>query len=378
MADLHLWHFLALSLLTLFVWILPSRWQFDAVAVGTLLFIMLFSPWTAFLLVLNCLLVYQIALHKQHKSRWIVAAVLAVMLQFVCLRLLQQTESQFTVTVSLLGLAYSSCRHIHYLVENYRGKITPDLRSLLHYQLFLPVLVTGPINRYPEFIRSLQRRRWDHADFSKALERIIYGYAKVVIIGNYIIDLKIRGSVQAMELSPALQSWVLSALDWAYLYAQFSGWSDVAIGFSLLMGVQIAENFNNPLKATNLIEFWQRWHISLSSWCKDYIFVPVVSITRKPLLAVTAAMLVMGAWHELSLYYVLWGCYHAIGIAGCRLFQAHFRTLDEVTQHHSSPNSSSKVTMLTAQLGGWCCTFFFIVSGAPVITFVQQWIQSYV
>lgn len=367
-----------MSLLTLLVWLIPPRWQFDAVAVGTLSFMLLFSPWAALLLLFNCVLVYQVARHKHTKASWIIAVVVAVILQFLCLRLLQQTENQLTTTVSLLGLAYSSCRHIHYLIESYRGKIIPNFRSLLHYQLFLPVLVTGPINRYPEFVRSLQRRRWDEADFSKGLERIIYGYAKVVIVGNYVIDVKLRSLTQPVELPPTMRLWVESALDWAYLYAQFSGWSDVAIGFSLLMGVKISENFNSPLRATNLIEFWQRWHISLSSWCKDYVFVPVVAVTRQPLVAVVAAMLVMGAWHELSLYYVLWGCYHAIGIAGCRLFQAHIGTPADPSQLNSTANIRSTALEAAAQLGGWCCTFLFIVSGAPVITMVQQWIQHYV
>ena len=386
MTDFHLWHFLTLSALTVLVWILPQRWQFDAVALGTLLFIGVFSSWAALILLFNCLLVYLVALKGHFKPVWVVLTVFTVMIEFVFLRSIQQAQSGLTTTVTLMGLAYSSCRHIHYLIESYRGKIKVGLRSLLHYQLFLPVIVTGPINRYPEFIRSLQRRRWDPADFSSAMERIIYGYAKVVIVGNYVIDLKIRGTLQATELSPFIKSWLTSLLDWAYLYAQFSGWSDIAIGFALLMGVKIAENFNNPLKATNLIEFWQRWHISLSTWCKDYIFVPVVSITRNPFIAVTAAMLVMGAWHELSLYYVLWGCYHALGIASCRLFQAQYHSFRLIQNNSPIPsmtdlnwvNKKNNLLNLIGKLSGWCLTFIFIISAAPVINYVLEWIRHYV
>jgi len=88
------------------------------------------------------------------------------------------------------------------------------------------------------------------------------------------------------------------------------------------MGFNIRENFNWPLLARNIVDFWQRWHVSLSSWCRDYIFTPVLSVTRRPLVAVLAAMIVLGLWHDLSLRYVLWGAYHGTGIAAFRWFDA--------------------------------------------------------
>jgi D-alanyl-lipoteichoic acid acyltransferase DltB (MBOAT superfamily) len=101
----------------------------------------------------------------------------------------------------------------------------------------------------------------------------------------------------------------------------FPGYSDVAIGFALMLGLRVGENFNYPFFARSINEFWQRWHISLSMWCKDYVYMPVLSLGRSPLGAILFSMLAIALWHEFSLRYVAWGIYHALGIAVWHLFQ---------------------------------------------------------
>ena len=112
-----------------------------------------------------------------------------------------------------------------------------------------------------------------------------------------------------------LQAYLNSVVSWANLYLQFSGYSDIAIGVAALAGFEIMENFKFPFLAKNINDFWSRWHISLTSWCREYVFQPSVSFTRKPLLSVALTMVILGLWHEISLRYILWGLYHAIGIA---------------------------------------------------------------
>jgi alginate O-acetyltransferase complex protein AlgI len=97
-------------------------------------------------------------------------------------------------------------------------------------------------------------------------------------------------------------------------YFQFSGYSDVAIGLSIMMGYKIMENFNYPFLATNMREFWGRYHMSLSVFCKDYIYTPIASYYRKPVIGIIATMLIIGLWHEVSLRYLLWGVVQACGI----------------------------------------------------------------
>lgn len=104
-------------------------------------------------------------------------------------------------------------------------------------------------------------------------------------------------------------------LMWMNLYIQFSGYSDIAIGVSKMCGITVMENFNYPFIASNINDFWKRWHISLTSWSKEYVFIPIASATRKPFLAVVLAMMVIAFWHEISIRYVAWGLYHGCGIA---------------------------------------------------------------
>jgi alginate O-acetyltransferase complex protein AlgI len=105
------------------------------------------------------------------------------------------------------------------------------------------------------------------------------------------------------------------------LYIQFSGYSDVAIGFSMLLGYRIIENFDWPFLKRNISEFWRSWHISLTSWVREHVFLLGVLLTRSRLAAIIVSMVVLGLWHELSYRYIVWGLYHGIGIACWQQFQ---------------------------------------------------------
>lgn len=101
---------------------------------------------------------------------------------------------------------------------------------------------------------------------------------------------------------------------WLDLYVAFSGASDLAIGYALAMGFRIQENFRFPFLARSIPDFWRRWHMSLTFWCRDYVYAPIAAATRRPVLGITLAMAVIGLWHEFSLRYLLWGLYHGAGI----------------------------------------------------------------
>ena len=159
------------------------------------------------------------------------------------------------------------------------------------------------------------RRRWDNHLFSSGLERLVIGFFKVIVLGNYLINIKYN---QWLSQFPP-DSWWYHYFDsmryGLYLYFKFAGYSDIAIGFALLLGFRVAENFNFPFLATNISDFWNRWHITLSSWCRDYVYTPILAHYRQPALAAISSMLVLAVWHELSLQYLLWGIWHGAGIA---------------------------------------------------------------
>jgi D-alanyl-lipoteichoic acid acyltransferase DltB (MBOAT superfamily) len=158
--------------------------------------------------------------------------------------------------------------------------------------------------------------------FSLGIERILLGYVKIVVLANQLVNVNMQAYIASIDPS---REWLIAYLEMlAYGfngYLQFAGYSDIAIGFALLLGYRVMENFNWPFLARNISEFWKRWHISLSNWCRNYIYMVVTSISRKPTLAILLSMLVLGLWHEISLRYVLWGVYHGVGIALWQLWK---------------------------------------------------------
>lgn len=222
-----------------------------------------------------------------------------------------------------LGLSYYALRTIHYGVEKYKGAIAAHpFIDFAQYMFFLPTFMAGPIHRFPAFAGDLRRKRWDTVMFTEGLERMLLGYFKITFIANLLVNFFLGLAVMNLaDTAPAFASYLNMIKVGLNLYFQFAGYSDVAIGFGMLLGFRVMENFNFPFLARNISDFWTRWHISLTSWCRDYVYMGVISATRQAWLAAISAMLVMGLWHEFSLRYILWGVYHGVGIMIWQQFQ---------------------------------------------------------
>ena len=202
---------------------------------------------------------------------------------------------------AIVGIAYSTLRHIHVLIEYYLRRIpTPTLRDYARYHLLLPVMLAGPIHRLPHFQRQCERRRWSAEEFFSGAERALFGLAMVVVLGEYIGD-KVQAALGSIG-NNFVGQWLLSAIDWFQLYFRFAGLTSIALGLCLMIGLTLEENFNQPWRARNLVEFWTRWHMTLSLWCRDYVFFPVAAYFRSALIGIFCAMLVMGLWHQFSLF----------------------------------------------------------------------------
>lgn len=217
-----------------------------------------------------------------------------------------------------LGLAFYVLRLVHYLFEEYKGGTirAHNFGEYLAYHFLPGALPLGPIHRFDEFLRDWRRRRFDRSEFVRASQRILYGLVKVVILGSYVLNYKLGPHIEDWGETWGLFGSYLSDVHfWTLLYVVFSGYSDIAIGFGVLVGVRLRENFNWPFVAQNISDFWQRWHMSLSSWCRDYVYTPVLAASRWPSLALVSSMVILGLWHALSLHYLLWGLYHGIGLA---------------------------------------------------------------
>lgn len=328
MADQHLvWLLLAWCLPAVVLgWWLPARLQAAAITACGMGFMASVSPLSLAVLLGASLLAWWVQGQAGRHSRAVLLATLAIVLVFAAfLATGERSDAGIGAGVVLpLGMAFYCLRLVHYLLEAYKGSLpVHGLPGFLCYQFFPATLPVGPIHRFDDFQRDLRRRRWHEQECSLGLQRVLYGLAKLVVVGNYLLELKLGAWMQPWIAAPGIGgAYATALLYWAKLYVFFSGFSDIAIGVGLLAGFHIRENFRWPFLSRNIADFWQRWHVSLSSWCRDYVYAPVLSAGRSHLLAALASMLVLGLWHEPSLRYLLWGAYHGLGIAVHRVFAA--------------------------------------------------------
>lgn len=217
-----------------------------------------------------------------------------------------------------LGVSFFTFRLISYVVEIRRGTLEPtrDIIAFATYISFFPCILSGPIDR-PDFMDQLQKKRsFDYDMAVDGLRQILWGlFKKMVIADNcakYVDEIWNGYSIHNGS------TLILAAVLYSFqLYADFSGYSDMAIGVGKLLGFRITQNFKYPFFATNIAEFWRRWHISLTSWVTDYVFMPLNMMFRNMkkfgvILAILINMLIVGMWHEANLTCVVYGLYHGL------------------------------------------------------------------
>jgi alginate O-acetyltransferase complex protein AlgI len=340
---------------------LPSRWRMDVIAAFGFLFLARNSPDSCVLLSLGSLLTaFAVRQAQTSRAQWPLFLVVIYSCAILVLHGLQVDADQPGSLLKLVGAGYFACRQMHVAFEAYAGRLAGlSLREQLRYQFFLPTLLVGPIHRIKPFTRACVRLREQPEDFFSGIERALIGAAKVSVLANMLLGDLVVPWIKGHAPPGFLGSYLSGAVGWVVLYLTFSGYSDMAIGFARSTGIAIEENFNRPWLARNLIEFWQRWHMTLSGWCRDYVYSPLAAATRRHGVALLAAMLVMGAWHELSLYYVLWGFYHASGIALCRVLQ-HLDDRTALSARFPAPTSAAARV----------ATFAWLAGGAPTITLI--------
>ncbi|MDY6992387.1 MAG: MBOAT family O-acyltransferase, partial [Pseudomonadota bacterium] len=224
-----------------------------------------------------------------------------------------------------LGISYFTFKLIHYAVEVSRGNITDrSLSQFLSYIFLFPIFTAGPIERFDHYLAH-QDQKWQLDSMVYGLTRIIHGLIKKFYIAGMVIapffgpygDI---GGPNAgallfnLSILPTYKIWGFVVLSFLYMYIDFSAYSDIAIGASRLFGIRIMENFNFPIIAPNISNFWKRWHMTLAGWCQAYVYMPMIGLTRNPYIAVYSTMLAMGLWHAGSLNRIGWGLYHATGL----------------------------------------------------------------
>jgi alginate O-acetyltransferase complex protein AlgI len=226
-----------------------------------------------------------------------------------------------------LGMSFFAFEFVHYLYEVRKG--AAPLRNPLYFTLFsifFPALVAGPIKRFGQFIPSLQSgaRQLGAEDLAVGFRRIAMGFLKKVVIADNL-TLALNHYATTFDGLDLVTRWFLLILIALRILLDFSGYSDIAIGLARLLGVQLPENFNWPYAARSIQDFWQRWHISLSSWIRDYVYIPLGGnrhgMVRKIFNGLLAFAL-CGLWHGPAWNFVVWGLYHGTGLAICSNYRA--------------------------------------------------------
>ncbi|MBE6927080.1 MAG: MBOAT family protein [Ruminococcaceae bacterium] len=243
-----------------------------------------------------------------------------------CLVLLKLVQIILPVTVSdasvaerfvlPLGISYYTFGLIAYQVDIYRGKHEPakSLFDLLLYAFIFPKIITGPIVRYADFAPQIAKRRTDGKAVFQGLMRFVLGLSKKVLIADYCGNV-ITGL--AKDTSGA-GAWLCALMFMFQIYFEFSGCSDMAIGMARIFGFRFCENFNIPYGATSITDFWRRWHMSLSSFFRDYVYIPLGGNRKgkkRQILNMFVVWTLTGLWHGTSWNYVLWGVYFFVLLA---------------------------------------------------------------
>lgn len=224
-----------------------------------------------------------------------------------------------------IGLSFFVFGAISYSMDVYRGTIPsePSFINYATYQSMFGHLVAGPVVRYKWVAERLRSRSFDRAEFAEGAERFMLGFAQKVLLADTLAPLVDAGyALSAPSMSDVAVTIVAYTMQ---LFFDFAGYSSMAIGLGLMVGLKFPENFDAPYLSTSLSEFWRRWHISLSSWLKDYLFIPLGG--SRTTLARNCAnlfitMAIGGLWHGASWTFLAWGAWHGLGLIAGRLWRA--------------------------------------------------------
>jgi len=267
-----------------------------------------------------------------------------------------------------LGISFFTFQAISYLFDVHRG-ICPVQRKLTDLALYIslfPQLVAGPIVRYTEMARQLVERRISQRGTALGIRRFVIGLAKKVIVADTLaIPADAIFSIPASDLTMPV-AW-LGATCYAFqIYYDFSGYSDMAIGLGRMLGFRIPENFRYPYLACSITEFWRRWHLTLSRWFRDYLYIPLGGNQTSPnrtYFNLLVVFLLCGLWHGASWTFVLWGIYHG-----------SLLVIERMTKGVSLPKGIRWATTAILLLFGW--VLFRSQSGEAAVGFALAMIGT--
>jgi len=281
--------------------------------------------------------IYKVREDKRHSTFLLIVAVVAnlgILFYFKYANFfIQSTNDLFgsglqSLQVFLpIGISFFTFQTMSYVIDVYRGRLEPeyDLLEFSFFVSFFPQLVAGPIVRATDFMPQIRQPKvLDRDKLSRAFMLIIGGLIKKAVISDYISVNFVDRVFDNPTLYSGFENLIAIYGYGLQIYCDFSGYSDIAIGLALLLGFKLPDNFNKPYQSASLTEFWRRWHISLSSWLRDYLYIPLGGNrkgTLRTYINLMITMLLGGLWHGASWKFVIWGGMHGALLAIERLIE---------------------------------------------------------
>ena len=328
-----------LPIVLLLYWLLPGRFRWIALLIASYIFYMSWNVWLIFLIVFTTAVSYLSGiLMEKYRERVRIKKTLLIVTLICCLgtlfffkyftfavnlvidgiNLFKADIPKFTFSLLLpVGISFYTFQTLSYVIDVYRGRISAE-RHLGYYALFVvyfPQLVAGPIERPDNLIPQLkEEHKFENSDFFTGLRIAAVGFFKKVVIADGVAAFvnAVYNNVAEANGVTAILATVLFAVQ---IYCDFSGYTDIAIGVARMMGIKLKDNFNQPYLAVNIRDFWRRWHISLTSWFTDYVYIPLGGSRCKLwrwAINVMVVFLLSGLWHGAALTFVVWGAIHGV------------------------------------------------------------------
>ena len=330
-----LYYFLPLVLITYFI--MPKKYRNIVLLIFSIIFYAYGEPKYVFLMLLEILVAYfgAIIIDKGSKYKDITLIVVLIIhigllgifkyTDFLILNINKIFNSHIALLniVMPIGISFYTFQIISYLVDVYRKEVKPqeNILKLATYVTLFPQLIAGPIVRYKDINKELDKRDEKLEDVSYGFRRFIIGLAKKVIIANSLGEL-----VNILDSSVSVTivaTWLKAISYMMQIYFDFSAYSDMAIGLGRIFGFHFLENFDYPYMSKSITEFWRRWHISLGSWFRDYVYIPLGGSRRGNGILIRNILIVWaltGLWHGASWNFIIWGLYFGILLLIEKLF----------------------------------------------------------
>lgn len=320
-----LYYFLPITLI--FYFLMPQKLKNLILLIMSLLFYFYGEPKYIIILIFSCIYNYyfgKLIEKSKHKKIYLIINLITnfgILFYFKYFNFFLENINNIIGTnysiyiIMPIGISFFTFQATSYIIDIYKGKIksAKNILTFATYLTLFPQLIAGPIVRYETIEKELKERKVNFETFGNGVRRFVIGLSKKVLVANVLGELS--QSLSVITTKTILSYWIIAISDTLQIYFDFSGYSDMAIGLGLMFGFKFLENFNYPLIAKSVTDFWRRWHISLSSWFKDYVYIPLggskVS-NLKRYRNILIVWMITGFWHGASWNFIVWGLYFAI------------------------------------------------------------------